>query len=140
AKSLPLYFACAAIWYAAQPAAAINVTIDYTYDTANFFGSGNPQGATAGAQAKAALEAAASFYSGILTDSLSIIQTPQPLIGSQGGVWTWQWTENFNNPTTNAATVVTNPTVPANQYVIYVGARSLSGSEAGLAGPGGFSW
>ena len=43
-------------------------SIDYTYDLpasggTNFFGSGNPQGATGGAQAKAALEAAANFYS-----------------------------------------------------------------------------
>ena len=65
-----------ALCLAAPPAAAINLQIDYTYDTTNFFGSGNPQGAAAGVQAKAALEAAASFYSTILTDSFSAIQTP----------------------------------------------------------------
>src|SRR6476646_6581827 len=90
-----------ALCTAAQPAAAINVQIDYTYDTTNFFGAGNPQGAAAGAQAKAALEAAASFYSTILTDSLSAIQTPPQFHSSQfNGQVTWQWTENFNNPTT----------------------------------------
>ena len=67
---------CVALCLAAQPAAAITIQIDYTYDTGNFFGSGNPAGATAGAQAKAALEAAASYYSTILTDSFSAIQTP----------------------------------------------------------------
>ena len=46
----------------AVPTCAINIVIDYTYDTNNFFGSGNPQGAAAGAQARAALEAAASYY------------------------------------------------------------------------------
>src|SRR2546423_13048782 len=93
-----------ALCLAAQPAAAINVQINYTYDATNFFGSGNPQGATAGAQAKAALEAAASFYSTILTDSLSVIQTPPPFHSSQfDGQVTWHWTENFNNPTTNSS-------------------------------------
>jgi hypothetical protein len=130
-----------ALCLAAQSAAAINVQINYTYDTGNFFGSGNPQGATAGAQAKAALEAAASFYSTILTDSFSVIQTPSQFHSSQfDGQVTWHWTENFNNPTTNSAVVVTDATIAANQYVIYAGARSLSGSEAGFGGPGGFSW
>src|SRR4051812_18005927 len=126
---------------AGKPAAGTNVVINYTYDTTNFFGAGNPQGAAAGAQAKAALESVASFYSTILTDSLSIIQTP-PVFHSSSfdGQVVWQWTENFNNPTTGASTVVTDATVPANQYVIYVGARGLSGSEAGLGGPGGFGW
>src|SRR3954466_15929436 len=130
------------VWcFAAQPAVAINIQLDYTYDTSNFFGVGNPSGPTAGAQAKAALAAAASYYSAILTDSFSVIQTPAPFHSSQfDGQVTWQWTENFNNPTTGAATVVTNATIAADQYVIYAGARSLSGSEAGLGGPGGFGW
>ena len=54
---------CIVMCLAAQPAAAITIQINYTYDTTNFFGSGNPQGATAGAQARPALEAAASYYS-----------------------------------------------------------------------------
>src|SRR5882672_2093285 len=103
----------------AEPAAAITLQVDYTYDTSNFFGNGNPQGATAGAQAKAALEAAASFYSTILTDSFSAIQTPPQFHSSQGtGVWTWHWTENFNNPSTNSSVVVTDATIAANQYII----------------------
>src|SRR5262245_16536883 len=134
------------IWFAmwcvvAQSAAAITLSLDYSYDAANFFGAGNPQGPTGGAQAKAALEAAASFYSTILTDSFSPIQTPAPFHSSQfDGQVTWQWTENFNNPATNAATVVTNATIAADQYVIYAGARSLTGSTAGIGGPGGFGW
>src|SRR4051794_31274086 len=131
----------ATLWFTAQPAAAINVQIDYTYDTTNFFGSGNPQGAAAGLQAKAALEAAASFYSTILTDSFSVIQTPPPFhSASFNGVMTWQWTENFNNPTTNSPVVVTDASIAADQYVIYAGARSLSGSNTATGGLGGFSW
>ena len=125
----------------AQPAAAINVQINYSYDTTNFFGNGNPQGAIAGAQAKAALEAAASFYSTILTDTFSLIHTPPQFHSSQfDGQVTWQWTENFNNPTTNSATAVTNATIAADQYIIYTGARSLSVGEPGIGGPGGFGW
>jgi hypothetical protein len=132
---------CVLCCFAAQPAVAINIQLNYTYDTTNFFGAGNPSGPTAGAQAKAALEAAASYYSAILTDSFSVIQTPAPFHSSQfDGQVTWQWTENFNNPTTGASTVVTNATIAADQYVIYAGARSLSGSEAGVGGPGGFGW
>lgn len=41
---------------------SVSVQIDYTYDTANFFGTGNPSGAAAGLQAKNALEAAAGFF------------------------------------------------------------------------------
>jgi hypothetical protein len=123
-----------ALCLAVQPAAAITIQLDYSYDTSNFFGSGNPSGA----QAKAALEAAASYYSTILTDSFSIIQTPATLHSSQfNGVWTWHWSENFKNPTTNSDVVVNDPTVAANQYVIYVGARSLDVGIAGFGGPGG---
>jgi hypothetical protein len=130
---------CVGLCLAAQPAAAITIQVNYTYDTGNFFGNGNPSGATAGAQAKAALEAAASYYSTILTDSFSVIQTPSPLNSSQGtGVWTWQWKELFKDPTTGSDVIVVDPTVAANQYIIYAGARGLSGSEAGFGGPGGY--
>jgi hypothetical protein len=134
-------FWCLALCLAAQLASAITIQLDYTYDTGNFFGAGNPQGATGGAQAKAALEAVASYYSTILTDSFSPIQTPAPFHSSQfDGQATWQWTENFNNPATNASTVVTNASIAADQYVIYAGARSLTGNTAGIGGPGGFGW
>ncbi len=54
-------------------------SIDYTYDTNNFFGSGNPQGAAAGMQAKAALEAAAELLlQHILNDTFSAITIPPP--------------------------------------------------------------
>ena len=62
----------------AVPAHAINIVIDYTYDTNNFFGNGNPQGAAAGMQARAALESAASYFSSILNDTFSAITIPAP--------------------------------------------------------------
>ncbi|HEX5472662.1 MAG TPA: hypothetical protein VFW73_12300, partial [Lacipirellulaceae bacterium] len=130
-------------WIVAQPAAAITINIDYTYDTNHFFGSGNPQGAAAGSQAKASLEAAANFYSTILTDSFSAIQTPTPSVfhSSQfDGQATWEWTMGFKNPSTNSSIVLTNPTVPADQYIVYVGARGLSGNTLGLGSAGDISW
>ena len=44
---------------------AVTISIDYRFDTSNFFGAGNPDGPAAGQQAKASLEAAASFFSNI---------------------------------------------------------------------------
>lgn len=125
----------------AQRADAITLQINYSYDTSNFFGAGNPQGATAGAQAKASLEAAANYFSSILNDSFTAIQTPAPYHSSvSDGVVTWTWDESFSNPTTGLSTTVENPVVSANQYVIYAGARSLAGATAGIGGPGGFGW
>jgi hypothetical protein len=125
----------------AQPVAAITLQVDYTYDTSNFFGAGNPQGATAGAQAKASLEAAASYFSSILTTSFSAVQTPAPFHSSvSNGLVTWTWNESFSNPTTGADVTVTDPTVPANRYVIYAGANNLTGGTAGIGAVGGFGW
>jgi hypothetical protein len=141
-----------ALCLAAQPAAAINLAIDYTYDLPanggnNFFCSGagacgNPQGQAAADQARAALGTAASFYSAILTDSFDALNMPFTKNYPDGGQATFQWTMKFNSPSTNVATSLANPLVAANQYILYVGGRALSGSELGLGGPGGheFSW
>jgi hypothetical protein len=124
----------------AVPTQAISVTIDYSFDSNNFFGAGNPQGAAAGLQAKATLEAAAGFYSNLLTDSLSVIQTPPEYHSTAGGSAVWHWTAEFENPSTGADTMLTDPTIPAGQYRIYVGAQTLSGSEAGHGAPGGIGF
>ena len=63
-------------------ARAIDIDLDYSYDTTNFFGAGNPSGAVAGQQARDALEAAADYFSDILTDSFTGISTP-PVLNSQ---------------------------------------------------------
>lgn len=135
-----MWLAVAALLFV-QPAGAVTLQINYAYDTSSFFGAGNPQGAQAGMQAKAALEAAASYFTSILDDSLSAIQTPAPFHSSiSDGVVSWTWQESFANPTTGAYTTVVNPTLPVNQYVIYAGARNLTGSTAGVGGAGGYGW
>lgn len=120
---------------------AINITLDYQFDTNNFFGSGNPDGAAAGAQAKTSLEAAADYYSGILTDTFSQIQTP-PVFHSQvsTGMVIWEWTASFTNPQTGLNTILNDETIASDEYRLYVGARSLPGNTLGSAGPGGFGW
>jgi hypothetical protein len=123
-----------------QRAGAITIQIDYTYDTGGFFGSTNPQGATAGVQAKAALEAAATYFSNMLPDSFSGIQTPAPFHSTaSNGVYTWSWSESFFHPTTGALVTIPNPTVPVGRYIIYAGGSNLAGATAGFGGPGGFS-
>ncbi len=54
---------------------------------------------------------------------------------------TWQWTMDFNNPSTGASVVLTNPTVIADHYLIYAGAREsrrpyvwASADRAAIAG------
>ena len=133
----------------APQAAAINVVIDYTYDLpanggSNFFAGGNPQGAGGGAQAKAALEAAAGYFSTILTDTFDPIAVPAPYHSTapgSTGVVSWTWPATFPHPSNNAANqiTVTNPTINADQYRIYVGGRSLAGSTLGLGGFGGYA-
>jgi hypothetical protein len=134
----------------ARSVSAITIDIDYSYDTpavggSNFFGSGNPQGATGGSQARAALEAAASYFSTILNDTFSAITVPAPYHSTaQGstGVNTWIFEQRFQNPSGNVEVAVPNAaipdaSVPANTYIIYAGARSLAGNVAGIGGVGG---
>ena len=81
----------AATW--ATPASAVNIVVDYAYDTNNFFAD------PAGSQARPAIEATASFYSGILTDTFSSISKPPDFHSTVfNGVATWDWTLEFSNP------------------------------------------
>ncbi len=120
---------------------AINVVIDYTYDTGNFFGSGNPQGATAGAEARATMEFAADFFSDILADSFTAIETP-PTFYSQtfDGSVSWSWNLNFSNPYDNSTVTLYDQVIPEDEYRVYVGARNIPGSTIGFGGPGGWGW
>jgi len=133
-----------AVWVVAVVAccanvvAAATVRIDYSTDTTGFFGAMNPQGS--GAQAKAALDAAAAFYSSILDDSLAAIQTPSPFYGTLGGSSTWSWKRSFTDPATGFQNAQNGLVVPANDYIVYVGARDLPTGELGRGGPGAGSW
>lgn len=120
-----------------ERASAVNVRIDYSTDRSNFFGAGNPQGATAGAQARAALEAAAQYYSVILEDTFSAITT-QKFYGAQGGEASYFWKRRFVDPELGLNNAAVNQQFTQNEYVVYVGARDLAGSSLGLGGPGGF--
>lgn len=53
---------------------ALTIEVDYTYDSSQFFTtSGNPQGASGAASAKAALEAAAARWSAIIEQPLGAL-------------------------------------------------------------------
>ncbi|MCG8510988.1 MAG: hypothetical protein MI741_17330, partial [Rhodospirillales bacterium] len=120
------------------PATAVNVVIDYSYDTNNFFGSGNPDGTAAGAQAKASLEEAANFLSDLMQDSFSPINTP-PTFSSQvfDGEIYFEFTASFTHPGDGSTVTLNNEPFAADEYRIYAGGRSLSGNTLGIGGVGG---
>ncbi|MEM1446734.1 MAG: hypothetical protein AAGF84_11805 [Planctomycetota bacterium] len=139
-RSQALLGTTAAVGLLAGQATAINLVVDYTYDTQNFFGSGNPQGLAGGNQARASLEAAADFFSVLLEDSLSSIEVPDPYFSqSFDGQVTWSWERRITSPGTGSPLSFGGP-IAQDEYVIYAGGRALSGSILGLGGPGGFSW
>ena len=119
---------------------AINIVLDYTYDTQNFFGAGNPDGAAAGAAAKNTLQAAATFFSDLLEDTFSPITLPAPYNSQvSNGQATWDWNRFFSHPGTGSNLTLSGP-VAQDEYRIYAGGRSLSGNTLGRGGPGGFNW
>ncbi|MEZ6071956.1 MAG: dockerin type I domain-containing protein [Pirellulales bacterium] len=121
-----------------SPARAVNVVIDYTYDSSHFFGVGNPDGAAAGSQAAAALEAAAALFSDALTDSLVGFTVPAPYVSQVfNGVVSWEL--NFTNPATGSYDPIYPATLATDEFRIYAGARPLGGSTLGIGGPGGWS-
>lgn len=102
-------------------ASAIEIRIDYTYDTGNFFDT----------QAKKdAMEAVANFYGKMITDKLLRID---PAEFSQAS-----WDAAFPHPTTGAIQTVSELVVPEDVIIVYVGARELGGTVAGRGGPGGY--
>jgi Matrixin len=106
----------------AQPLSAITIKIDYSYDTNNFFNT----------QAKKnAIEAVAKFYGDLINDTLLPI--------NQADFPPYVWTAQPLNPQTGATVDIPNLVVPLNTIIVFVGARDLSGSTLGLAGPGGWS-
>ena len=125
-----------AVW--TTSATAVNIRIDYSMDASGFFGANNPQGATGASQAKAAMEAAADFYSGILGDTFSAITPPTKQFYSLGGEANWFWKWRFSDPVTGNTSAMINPQIAADDYVVFVGARDLLGDELGRGGPGGF--
>jgi hypothetical protein len=109
-------------------ASAITISIDYEHDTGFFTGN---------AQARAAVEAAAGFYSDLLLDTFSSIETPERIFGTNGSA-SWRWVATYRDPTSGLTQALVDPEFDADEYRIYVGARNLVGDQVGQAAPGGF--
>ncbi len=108
--------------YVLTTASALEIRIDYTYDTNNFFDT---------AEKRNAIESVARFYGEMISDNLLRID---PSEFSQAS-----WSAVFTNPQTGGTGVIDEPVIPENVIIVFVGARELGGSTAGRAGPGGYS-
>ncbi len=98
----------------------VGIRFDYSLDTSGFF---------AAPDRRAALERAAADVSARLPDGLTAV-TPN------GGN---SWTASTINGLTGQLVTIGNPTVNANELVVYVVGGTLSGSELGLASSGAYS-
>jgi hypothetical protein len=124
----------AALSGAVPTADAATIKIDYAYDTDGFFSTGT----TNGAQARAAIESAASFYSGILADTLAEIK---PLVYTSPRITaTWTWTMSFSGPSAAGTISLVDRTIPTDEIRVYVGSRAHTGTTLAVGGPGGYSW
>lgn len=97
-----------------EPSDRILIRIDYSYDTNNFFNT-QPK--------RDLLESAAAFLSSRLADQFAAI-VPS---GENS------WTIGFYNPAVDAdgdedIIYLENPTIQANEFVIYVGGHSMAGT------------
>jgi len=99
---------------------AVLIQLDYSRDTSGFFNN---------AEARATLERVATDIGNTLTTNLSAI--------APGGGNTW--TASFFDPSTGATVNLSNLSVGANTLRLFVGARNLPGSTAGVGGFGGYS-
>jgi hypothetical protein len=113
----------------AASAHAVVISLDYSLDSTNFFGT-NPA-------ARTALEAAASDISAAILPSLDAIPTDTFTGTSLLTTATFDWRLNFENPATGAPVTLQTFTRPADSIVIFVGARPLLGTALGEGGPGG---
>lgn len=120
---------CALLAAAVAPSThAFNIVIDYSYDTGNYFSN---------TTARAALEAAASDLSSVLTNTLGAVSS-DTFTGTSGSTSaTFDWKLTISHPTTGVATDITAFSFAANEYRIYVGAQVLSGATLGQGGPAG---
>ncbi len=104
------------------PGPGLRVRFDYTYDTGNFFDT---------PEKKDLLQLAGDILTSAMGDDLATI-VPE---GSN------TWTAIFENPATGIEERIADLVVPANEIIVYVGARDLGDSgtgvqEGALAGPG----
>ncbi len=119
-------------------ASAINIVVDYTYDTNNFFAS---------SESRTALEAAAARFSRIIDSSLLAVGPAGTGTGTSAG-----WRVGFTHPGTGAgyqlstaASAATDPFgggadvygfggLAADEWILFAGGRALG--SAGIGGTG----
>ncbi|HUR53349.1 MAG TPA: FG-GAP-like repeat-containing protein, partial [Gemmataceae bacterium] len=99
---------------------ALAFQFDYSLDTSGFFNDPSK---------RAVLEQAAAQLGRQITTTL-------PALTAGSGS---TWSASFYNPANGQYTSVSNPSIPADTLRIYVGARAVSGGEAGFGGTGGYS-
>ncbi len=105
------------------PASAVIIDISYEYDTSGFFSENTRDGSAA----RATMEAAAEFYSDILTDSLAPIESNLSANNN--------YEVDFTHPSGFNRVVIPFLQLPADTIRVYVGSRNL-GSTLGLASIG----
>ena len=120
--------ACLALLTLTDDAKAIDIVIDYTYDTNNFFDT-QPKRDT--------LDAAAAVFE-VFTDSLDAIVPGTVYNPGTEFEFTDTWDAIFTHPGTGAQQIVTDLTIAADTILVYAGGRDLPGPTLGLGGPGGF--
>lgn len=109
------------------------VTIDINYASGTLFS------ASADAQAKAAINAAAADISAAITTSLNAINT-STFVGENASTdVTFDWDYSYTNPSNGTTSPILSPSLSADEITIFVGTRSLSGSTLGVGGPSGYS-
>jgi hypothetical protein len=124
---------CVAIWLA-NSAAAATIKIDYDTFSSPFFNAGTTQAN----QAKAALNAAAAYYSSVLTDTLDAI-SPQTYSSPRVNI-SWSWTMQFSNPNGAGTRSLTNQVIPADEVRVFAGAQAFTGSTLAQGGIGSQGW
>lgn len=110
-----------AVGVSASPAPGpLSIRFDYSLDSSGFFGSQDRRNS---------LQFAGNSIISKFSDQLTAIQP----------AGTDQWSANFLNPSTGAQDTRSNLVIPANEILIFVGARALVANELGHGEKGGFS-
>lgn len=123
--------AATALLLSSSVGSGVTIVLDYSQDTAGFFGN---------ATAKAALEAAAADLGAAITSSLSEVSSPtmDSITGTSGAATiTGDYSLGYTHPSNNSPQTLNTANIGANQIVIYVGSQALGGATAGQGGPGG---
>jgi len=137
-------FILAIVFCFSVPLQAIIVTVDYQYDTNNFFDTTT----TSGQQARAALEAAASRYSEIITTSLGAVSlvddSTDARVGFRHPGSGASWDVSSANSSASDALSGTDIaeeyrgawSIAADEWILYAGGRSISSAGQGGTGTG----